>query len=53
MKEYSYKSIFLLSFFYQFFFLKSIFCKKTGKDRYETTKKDDIPHELLEELENL
>ena len=53
MKEYSYKSIFLLSFLYQFFFLKSIFCKKTGKDRYETTKKDDIPHELLEELENL
>ena len=56
MKEYSYKSIFLLSFFYQLYFLESIWCKNTGKDKYEMTKKKDddfIIPEILEELENL
>lgn len=53
MKEYSYKSIFLLFFYCQICLLQSVLCKKTRKDKYELNKKEDKYRQFLEQLATL
>ena len=53
MKEYSYKCIFFLFFYYQICLLQSALCKKIKKDKYEQDRKEDSPIDYREQLETL